>query len=41
MQSRSFTEKAKDALSRAAKIAAGLSQGYIGTEHILAGLLKE
>ena len=41
MQSRSFTEKAKAALALAAKCAASLRQGYIGTEHILVGLLKE
>ena len=36
-----FTEKAKTALTLAEKTAAGLRQGYVGTEHILAGLLKE
>lgn len=36
-----FTEKAKAALLLAEKTAAGLRQGYVGTEHILAGLLKE
>ena len=36
-----FTEKAKTALMLAEKTAAGLRQGYVGTEHILAGLLKE
>ena len=41
MQSQSFTEKARDALSLASKCAASLNQGYVGTEHILAGLLKE
>ncbi|MBO4514052.1 MAG: ATP-dependent Clp protease ATP-binding subunit, partial [Lachnospiraceae bacterium] len=41
MQSQSFTEKAKTALSLAAKCAGSLNQGYIGTEHVLAGLLKE
>ena len=41
MQSQSFTEKARDALSHAAKCAQSLNQGYVGTEHILAGLLKE
>ena len=41
MQSWSFTEKAKAALTHAAKCADGLNQGYVGTEHILAGLLKE
>ncbi|MBP5668792.1 MAG: ATP-dependent Clp protease ATP-binding subunit [Lachnospiraceae bacterium] len=41
MQSQSFTEKARDALGHASKCAASLNQGYVGTEHILAGLLKE
>ena len=41
MQSQSFTDKAKEALSLAAGCARSLKQGYIGTEHILAGLLKE
>ena len=40
MQSQ-FTDKARTALALAEKTAAGLRQGYIGTEHILAGLLKE
>ena len=41
MQSQSFTEKARTALAQAAKCAGSLNQGYVGTEHILAGLLKE
>ena len=40
MQSR-FTEKAQEALNHGAKCASRLKQGYVGTEHILAGLLKE
>lgn len=40
MQSQ-FTEKAKAALLIAEKTAASLRQGYVGTEHILTGLLKE
>ena len=36
-----FTDKAKEALSHASKYAGRLKQGYVGTEHILAGLLKE
>lgn len=36
-----FTEKAKAALLLAEKTAASLKQGYVGTEHILTGLLKE
>ena len=35
-----FTERAKDALAQASKCARALKQGYIGTEHILVGLLK-
>ena len=40
MQSQ-FTEKAQEALHHAARYAGRLKQGYVGTEHILAGLLKE
>ncbi|MGN0402805.1 MAG: ATP-dependent Clp protease ATP-binding subunit [Acetatifactor sp.] len=40
MQSK-FTEPAKDALNAASRYASALKQGYVGTEHILAGLLKE
>ena len=40
MQSQ-FTDKAKNALAQAGRCARGLKQGYIGTEHILVGLLKE
>lgn len=40
MQSQ-FTDKAQNALSQAARCARSLKQGYIGTEHILMGLLKE
>ncbi len=40
MQSQ-FTEKAEAALSLAEKCAKQLKQGYIGTEHILVGLIKE
>lgn len=36
-----FTDKARNALSYAEKYARQLKQGYVGTEHILAGLLKE
>lgn len=36
-----FTDKAKEALAQAAKCARNLRQGYIGTEHILVGLLEE
>ncbi len=40
MQSR-FTDKAQAALKYASGFAGRLKQGYVGTEHILAGLLKE
>lgn len=40
MQSQ-FTDRARAALARAAKCAKNLKQGYIGTEHILVGLLRE
>ena len=36
-----FTEKAEAALGLAEKCAKQLKQGYIGTEHILVGLIKE
>jgi len=36
-----FTEKAKKVLALSEKIAARMRVGYIGTEHILLGLLKE
>lgn len=36
-----FTDKAKTALQLAAKSAKDLHQGYIGSEHILIGLVKE
>lgn len=40
MQSQ-FTDKARAALEQAAKCARSLKQGYVGTEHLLVGLLKE
>lgn len=40
MQSQ-FTDNAQTALAHAARCARSLKQGYIGTEHILVGLLKE
>jgi len=40
MQSQ-FTEKARTALAQAERSARQLKQGYVGTEHILTGLLKE
>lgn len=40
MQSQ-FTDKAQNALAQAGRCSRGLKQGYIGTEHILVGLLKE
>lgn len=36
-----FTDKAKAALLLAEKAAKSLKQGYVGTEHILIGLMKE
>jgi len=36
-----FTDKAKTALKLAEKTAARMHTGYVGTEHILVGLLKE
>lgn len=36
-----FTDKAKAALQKAAKAARDLHQSYIGSEHILVGLVKE
>ena len=36
-----FTEKAQTALKLAEKCAKQLKQGYVGTEHILVGLMKE
>ena len=36
-----FTDKAKAALKLAEKTAIRMHTGYIGTEHILVGLLKE
>lgn len=41
MQSSQFTQKAARALSLAGQTARKLKQGYVGTEHILIGLLKE
>lgn len=40
MQSR-FTDNAQTALTQAVKCAKSLKQGYVGTEHILMGLIKE
>ena len=40
MQSQ-FTDKAKAALLLAEKVAKKLHQGYVGTEHILVGLMQE
>ncbi len=41
MQSGGFTDRAKMALSLAEKTASRMRAGYVGTEHILIGLLKE
>lgn len=40
MQSQ-FTDNAQEALKAAVRFASSLKQGYVGTEHLLAGLLKE
>ncbi|MCI8693278.1 MAG: ATP-dependent Clp protease ATP-binding subunit [Lachnospiraceae bacterium] len=36
-----FTDKAREALHYASRFAGRLKQGYVGTEHILAGLIRE
>ena len=36
-----FTDKAKTALQLAAKAAKDLHQSYIGSEHLLVGLVRE
>ena len=41
MQSGGFTEKAKTALRLAERAATRMNAGYVGTEHILVGLIKE
>lgn len=41
MQSAGFTDKARTALLLAEKTASRMGTGYVGTEHILVGLLKE
>lgn len=41
MQSGRFTDKAKTALMLAEKTASKMHAGYVGTEHVLVGLLKE
>lgn len=41
MRSGSFTDKARTALMLAEKSASKMHTGYVGTEHILIGLLKE
>lgn len=41
MQSGGFTDRAKTALSLAEKMASRMNAGYVGTEHILVGLLRE
>ena len=41
MYNNRFSNKAEAALSLAAQMAAALGQGYVGTEHILLGLLRE
>ena len=39
MQSGGFTDKAKTVLTLAEKTASRMHTGYVGTEHILVGLL--
>ena len=39
--SKSYTKKAKKALDLAAKTSKVMQHNYIGTEHLLVGLLKE
>ncbi|MCM1136780.1 MAG: ATP-dependent Clp protease ATP-binding subunit, partial [Clostridium sp.] len=41
MQSGGFTDRAKAALTLAEKMASRMNVGYVGTEHILVGLLRE
>ena len=41
MQSGGFTEKAKTALRLEERAATRMNAGYVGTEHILVGLIKE
>lgn len=41
MQTGGFTDKARTALSLAERVAARMRIGYVGTEHILIGLLRE
>lgn len=41
MQSGGFTDKAKTALTLAEKTASRMHAGYVGTEHILVGLIRE
>ncbi|MBS6516603.1 MAG: ATP-dependent Clp protease ATP-binding subunit [Clostridium sp.] len=36
-----FTEKAREAIQTAAELAAQLDHGYVGTEHLLLGLIRE
>ena len=36
-----FTEKAREAIRVAAELAAQLDHGYVGTEHLLLGLIRE
>ena len=35
-----FTEKAREAIQTAAELAAQLDHGYVGTEHLLLGLIS-
>ena len=41
MYNNSFSGKAEEALRLAVSMAEALGQGYVGTEHILLGLIRE
>ncbi len=41
MQAGGFTDKARTALSLAERVAGRMRIGYVGTEHILIGLIRE
>ena len=36
-----YTPQAQEALGLAVEVAEGLNHGYVGTEHLLIGLLRE
>ncbi len=41
MLNSNFTEKAREAITQAHHVACGMGHGYIGSEHLLLGLIKE